>query len=97
MHGSAAPSRYEHERERQIAKNQLRLQQLGVVAAADELRAEVKPVCPSVSWSAQAYVARLTYKRSAHLAGAAREAAAGRTQAGCRRKSASAAPVSAAR
>ena len=48
MTGSAAASRYEEERERQIAKNRLRLQQLGVTAAADVLRAEVQPVLPLV-------------------------------------------------
>jgi len=46
--GSAAMSRYEEERDRQIAKNKLRLQQLGVLAAADVLRTEVQPVLPLV-------------------------------------------------
>ena len=48
MTGSAAASRYEEERDRQIAKNRLRLQQLGVSAAADVLRAEVQPVLPLI-------------------------------------------------
>ena len=48
MHGSAASSRYEEERDRQIANNKLRLQQLGVTEAADALQAKevCLPLCP---------------------------------------------------
>ena len=41
---SGALSRYEEERDRQIAKNKSRLQQLGVIAAADVLQAQVQPL-----------------------------------------------------
>ncbi len=96
MTGSASASRYEEERDRQIAKNRLRLQQLGVSTAADALRAEVQPVVPQLAVllpSLPRPPMPSTTPRAPHLLAGTAPSRAARTQGGCDRTSASAAPV----